>query len=663
MPRLLRPLVASLAVLSGSLTSFAATFASDPCAKIGGQAFVQPADVIACQKSFPLNETIRQNVIATVSGVFDFYTFEDYYLNSPPPFQESTTNIRADLAKLKSTPYATDYDFNLALYRFTTQLNDGHTGWYPSCYISYQNLLPAPIVILDQGVFIVPDLVQFVTLLGSAFTNYLQSIGFNWQRLEGAKVLSIGGMSAFDYIDTIASTVSGNYLDHGVRVNSVVSSYRISGTSFSQRFGDLAGPSFVTQTGLTMTLIPVNSTKPETVTIPYVASFSGNPFTDKASYWANNCAANDDTNGVDRRSDSTQRTQGNDVLRPIGKIVDLAPKQAVALPGPFVPTLPQVNGSTGVIKSYILDDKKTGVMFIGSFEGDYTQFQTDTVAAIAQFQASGVTNLLIDLTDNGGERRVFLHQAVANVDIWAGGYVCLGLFLHQYLSGSKIGYPGFQSTMRANPLAQKIVASNIAQGIDSSLAYYGSDNWAFFNNTPFPANYNYMKPPAPNVVNGKYDPTSQRFYDICTPFQVDVPSTPPFDLSKVALVGNGNCASTCALFTTLMNERHNTKIAIFGGKPGEQVQFKGMAGNQVLEWADLDSEIKTSGLKNDPLAPPDLLVDGNMRVNWRTAWSFFNEFEPIAYVSELPKFQFAYTKDTYNNPQNLWTFAAKQLFH
>jgi hypothetical protein len=50
-----------------------------------------------------------------------------------------------------------------------------------------------------------------------------------------------------------------------------------------------------------------------------------------------------------------------------------------------------------------------------------------------------------------------------------------------------------------------------------------------------------------------------------------------------------------------------------------------MAGNQVLEWTDLDSEIKTAGLKNvrvkfndisvlwlrersdqDPLAPPDL---------------------------------------------------------
>lgn len=64
------------------------------------------------------------------------------------------------------------------------------------------------------------------------------------------------------------------------------------------------------------------------------------------------------------------------------------------------------------------------------------------------------------------------------------------------------------------------------------------------------------------------------------------------------LVSNGNCASTCAMFSTLMNERHNIKIAVFGGKPGEIMEFKGMAGNQVLEWADLDTEIKSVGLKD-----------------------------------------------------------------
>ena len=78
----------------------------DPCAKIAGLTWVDPADAIACQKSFPFDEGLRQNVLSVVSGVFDFYTFEDFYLNSPPPFQESTTNIRAEIARINSTQYA-----------------------------------------------------------------------------------------------------------------------------------------------------------------------------------------------------------------------------------------------------------------------------------------------------------------------------------------------------------------------------------------------------------------------------------------------------------------------------------------------------------------------------------------------------------------------------
>jgi hypothetical protein len=78
----------------------------DPCIKIAGLSFVDPADAIACQKSFPFDEELRQNVMTVVSRVFNFFTFEDFCLNSPPPFQESTKNIRAEIARINSTKYA-----------------------------------------------------------------------------------------------------------------------------------------------------------------------------------------------------------------------------------------------------------------------------------------------------------------------------------------------------------------------------------------------------------------------------------------------------------------------------------------------------------------------------------------------------------------------------
>lgn len=84
--------------------------AADPCAKIAGQTFVLPADALACYKAFPFNETLRQNVLTNMERVFNFFTFEDFYLRSPPPFQESTDNIRATLANLNSTRFAVCLD-------------------------------------------------------------------------------------------------------------------------------------------------------------------------------------------------------------------------------------------------------------------------------------------------------------------------------------------------------------------------------------------------------------------------------------------------------------------------------------------------------------------------------------------------------------------------
>lgn len=134
---------------------------------------------------------------------------------------------------------------------------------------------------------------------------------------------------------------------------------------------------------------------------------------------------------------------------------------------------------------------------------------------------------------------------------------------------------------------------------------------AFLNDTIMPKTFNYLTPSAPLFVNGRTDLTSQRFHvvkssilcdsiliickhrtrvnlvslslfqpprlstsgmKICTRYAVCLVEKFP---SKVAIVSNGDCASTCAMFSTLMNERHNTKIAVFGGKPFEQMEFKG----------------------------------------------------------------------------------------
>ncbi|KAG8690181.1 hypothetical protein FRC09_012098, partial [Ceratobasidium sp. 395] len=387
--------------------------------------------------------------------------------------------------------------------------------------------------------------------------------------------------------------------------------------------------------------------KVETVKFEYRAAYVGAPFTDGRSFWKANCAANAFTNGVDYRSfsASAKRNLLEKKRRPIAKI-SAAPVKSVKLPVGQQPTLPNIiNNPGGEIKAYILPaavvtlDKKTGVLVVGSFGGDYVGFQNDTLAALTKFKDARIEYLIIDVTGNGG------------------GFVCLADFLGNAIAGTKFGYAGFESTMRAGSLARKIVASDIAQGID--YMFYSPNQWAFLNDTAQSANYNYMEPPTTFKLNGVKDAVSKRIHDICTPYNAELPAEPFLPASKIIIVGNGECASTCALFTGFCYERLGIKVATFGGNPGQPMNFNGLAGNQVLEWADLDSEIKTAGLKNDPDAPPDLLVSGDFRVNWRTAYSWQNKKEPLAFHVERSNYRPAYTADTYNSPQNLWIYSQK----
>ena len=94
-----------LAVLQVSSLVDVAAITSDPCTTIAGKAFVAPSKAMACLKSFPYNETIKNNVMSNAERVTDFFTFEPFYKDSPPPFQESTVPIRKEFSRIRHTKY------------------------------------------------------------------------------------------------------------------------------------------------------------------------------------------------------------------------------------------------------------------------------------------------------------------------------------------------------------------------------------------------------------------------------------------------------------------------------------------------------------------------------------------------------------------------------
>jgi len=137
--------------------------------------------------------------------------------------------------------------------------------------------------------------------------------------------------------------------------------------------------------------------------------------------------------------------------------------------------------------------------------------------------------------------------------------------------------------------------------------FYSPVGWNSLSGSSLSLSTNLFSPGVSVQAEGTTDAQSTRFADECGSTK-GYPTQLPYDLTKVAIVGNGNCASTCATvssltrsfvarlrkltsfllslsaalqFTTLMAELHNTRMYVYGGSPSvNTIQYKGMAGNQ-----------------------------------------------------------------------------------
>ncbi|KAJ9122476.1 hypothetical protein QFC22_001903 [Naganishia vaughanmartiniae] len=656
---------------------------AEACSHIAQQTLNDPRDVVACLKSFPFREDFRQNVLAVAETAINFHTFETISLNAPPPFEDSTINLRAEFDRIRHQQYDTDYDFNVDLFFTVNRLQDGHTTWNPRCYVDvFQNMLPIPLVSLErktlaeepkqESIYVIPDADEFfATFLNGSFTRYYMARGIDIKRYAGAEVLSIEGQDPYAYVRKIADEYTGDFLDDGIRQSMAYASYRYIGGKWGQRIGDFAGPTVPTYTKheIEVTLIPRGAQESETVKFPYVSTLIGKTFTDQASYWENNCAPTSRTNGVDYKLYMTPLVvplTGNETTNVSSSLVDSATvlmerrafaglpdlnvrKEAIDLPPAFVPSTLNMSGSDAVTYFTMLPNTSVGVMVIGSFAPlDLYAWQQTVLDGINGLKSQGAEHLVIDVTNNGG------------------GYVCDGLWLHRLLAGPSVDVnEGFEAAIRVNDLVEDMVLADMELAKSYNFSdiepLYYSPGWKSVNGTKFGVQENFLYPLQNLSINGVPDTFSRRHANACSPFHVDpdVPTEIPFDHSKILVIGNGICASTCSAFTTLMQELHGVKIVNFGAAKGAH---SGMIGGEVVEWRGLDSEFKTANLKTHPLAGPELLVNANFRINWRATYSYRKPDTFNSYNVAVADYSFPYTEETWNRPQAVWTFVAKEIF-
>ena len=86
-----------------------------------------------------------------------------------------------------------------------------------------------------------------------------------------------------------------------------------------------------------------------------------------------------------------------------------------------------------------------------------------------------------------------------------------------------------------------------------------------------------------------------------------------------------------------MVKHEGAKTVVYGGKQGVKQQYCGTVGGQSTDFSTIDSEIKTTHLKNHTLAPPDFLTNSVQGITWRLGFGIDSPEEPEgAYVINRP---------------------------
>ncbi|KAI0667292.1 hypothetical protein C8Q78DRAFT_1175982 [Trametes maxima] len=650
--------------------------ARDPCAAIANQTWVAPRDVRACFTSFAVDPAIKANTIEVVNKTLAFHTSVNYQKRAPAPFTSDVhEDLLADLARISGQWYANELDLHVDLSRTLKRLNDGHCVYINQCFDSlFLTYLPTPLVHLTdawgrQSVHIAPEAFTVATAEFKDEVNFWQNalpgpLKGKLASLSGAKVLAINGQDPYAAVDANA-LITGSFQSLGTRQNSFFSSYNSASSGWTYILGNFAQQSLPLNDYATLTIQRVNSSRIETITLPYRSRIGSSAvaWTDKASFHQNNCVAIPGTNGEDLNAASAQRRslpenpankfrqapipEGDSRKHLLNVILDSAPQQDVVLPPGLTPPNP-LSGSSGVAQFFLLDDGKTGVLALGSFSSNsFSGLNAALLKGLQNLKDQGATQLVVDISNNGG------------------GFICTAHWLHRIIAGPKATtqpQAGLDTETRAGPLAQLIVKQISAGADPNNNLLYNPLNWRFANNTPFPAELDWLQPPVPKVINGRQDAFSQRLGDECQPFDTDPPAEALFDPKKVAIVNNGRCASSCSLFSITMAKEEGSKTIVYGGRKGVQQQYCGTVGGQSTDFATMDTEVKSTQLKNNTLAPPDFVTNSVQGITWRLGFGIDDTTQPEEWQNHPADVNLPLTADIVNNPVAIWKQIVKTVF-
>ena len=137
---------------------------------------------------------------------------------------------------------------------------------------------------------------------------------------------------------------------------------------------------------------------------------------------------------------------------------------------------------------------------------------------------------------------------------------------------------------------------------------------------------------------------------------------------NIAILTDGLCASTCALFVELMHHGIGVKTVVVGGLPhsGPMQAAAGTRGYQDYDSLEIDYDILAVEElnKTTKASLPDRTVDmliTSFRINIRDQIRE-NDNTPLQFLYDAADCRIFYTADSWNNYTTLWTYASNAVF-
>ncbi|EIW70658.1 hypothetical protein TREMEDRAFT_61166 [Tremella mesenterica DSM 1558] len=620
-------MLAALFMVASAAAAPLQPVSSSPCALLDSNAaYWTPSQVKACFESVPFDESIRQNVLNVVTSLYTMAIFQFNQLGDEDPVLNQGIDIMGEFARINTTTYSSDFDFQFDLATSIYALNDGHYSWTP-CYYAMFNYTQAIPIISVQGptglpeVYIPPDL--SVYLEGFNATSIYSTLGLDADELASAQVLEIEGLDALDYLVDVAVPQAGVFQDPAQRLN-----YQFAGITGRNGIFDRSAGHFTTtltleKDNITMT---VKTLKGDVVnlTLPYLIRWnSAVPFNFSSGeeFFQKVCSVNSTITSLSNSTSSTNSTvppplpanittgapNFPDVVNRVYGTCPNLPNTA-RFPLKNDPTLtPNYLGGRD-IQFYTLPNKTdVGVIYVptldpaGNEDECTTRFFVDSVLGLQNFSKNGITKVLLDTTNDGG------------------GFISLAQLLERLFTGEKYTPENnFQTVFRKVPLSQALLQAHLDNpsapaNTFSPVSYRESNLTDLSNDT------NYFKPGLSRQINNHTLYTSDYIsdsLDTLTVYNKVVPFTQmaPYAPSEIVITGNGLSGSACASFINFLIEYYNTTACIHTPFPEKPIEYQAFSAAQSITGGDIYDEAQSLNFTN----PYDwICVEGSFESEYR----------------------------------------------